>query len=144
MYADYEFYTNSFFGKDIEQADFPRFASRASDFIDYYTRGKAEKVTDDKTQVALAKACCAIAEAMQTDATNKAIAAKSQAAALSASTGEIKSETVGSWSASYTTAADYTAQSAKGAQAAINALYAAIAFEYLANTGLLYRGGCCR
>lgn len=143
MYADYEFYTEEFFGNSIAEADFPRLSSRASDFLDYYTRGKAEKTTDDAATLALSKACCAIAEAMQSDENNKAIAAKAQAAALASDTGEVKSESVGSWSASYATAADYMGQSAKDAQSAARAVYAGIAAQYLDNTGLLYRGGCC-
>ena len=142
MYADYSFYTGTFYGTAIDQADFPRLASRASDFLDYYTRGKAAKVTDEATLTALAKACCAVAESIQEDEQAKALAAKASSAALASATGELKSETVGSYSVSYVTAADYAkagkAQSAKDTRAA----YAEIAAEYLVNTGLLYRGGC--
>jgi len=138
MYADYTFYVESFYGTAIKEADFPRLASRSSDFLDYYTRGKAS-VSDETT--ALAKACCAIAEAMQSDDNNKAIAAKAQAAALSSDVGEKKSESVGSWSASYATAADYVANNTASAENALRANYALIAQQYLANTGLLYRGG---
>ena len=143
MYADYTFYTDEFFGTAIEEADFPRLSSRASDFIDYYTRGKAAGVTDEATLTALAKACCASAEAMQADEQLKALAAKATASALASSGGEIKSETVGSWSQSYATAGDYV--KVGGAALAVKdtrASYAAVAMEYLANTGLLYRGGC--
>lgn len=144
MYADYTFYTDSFYGTAISAADFPRLASRASDFIDYYTRGKAAEVGETETAIitSLAKACCAVAERIQTDEANEAIVAKAQAAALSASTGEVKSESVGSWSASYATASDYTGANARDAILAARAVYAAIAAEYLTNTGLLYRGGC--
>ena len=63
-YADYTFYSTEWLGTAIAEADFPRLALRASDFIDYYTRGKA--AASDAT-TALAKACCAIAEQMQED-----------------------------------------------------------------------------
>lgn len=142
MYADYAFYTELYYGTAIAEADFPRLASRASDFLDYYTRGKAANVTDEAVALALSKACCAVAEAMQTDEQTKAVAAKAAAAAMSAD-GEIKSESVGSHSVSYTTAADYI----KGAAAtpgSERANYADIASVYLAQTGLLYRGGGCR
>lgn len=142
-YADYEFYTESFFGNAIAEADFPRLSSRASDFIDYYTRGKAATAANEAVLTALAKCCCAIAEAMQTDEQNAALAAKATAAALASGTGEVKSESVGSWSVSYATAGDYAAKSAKDAVNDANAAYAAIALRYLANTGLLYRGGRC-
>ena len=55
MYADYTFYTETFYGTAIAEADFPRLSSRASDFIDYYTRGKAAKVTDETILPILAK-----------------------------------------------------------------------------------------
>lgn len=143
MYADYEFYTDVFYGTVIEEADFPRLASRASDFLDYYTRGKAADATDAGIVTALSKACCAIAEQMQSDEQNRAIAAKAQAAVLASDAGEIKSESVGSWSRSYATAADYMGKDAAETKAAQRAAYAAIALEYLADTGLLYRGGGC-
>lgn len=138
MYADYTFYTETFYGTAIAEADFPRLSSRASDFIDYYTRGKA--VAYENT-TPLAKCCCALAEQMQTDEQNKALAAKANAAALASGTGEVKSESVGSWSVSYATTSDYAKTVAADAVNNANAAYAAIALRYLANTGLLYRGG---
>lgn len=145
MYADYDFYVTSFYGAAISEADFPRLSSRASDFIDYYTRGKAATVTEESALNAIRKACCAIAEQMQTDEQNKALAAKATAAALASANGEVKSETVGSWSQTYATASDYIkAGGAADAAKDARATYAAIAQEYLSNTGLLYRGGCCK
>ena len=144
MYADYTFYTETFYGTAIAEADFPRLSSRASDFIDYYTRGKAAKVTDETILPILAKCCCALAEQMQTDEQNAALAAKARETALTSGTGEVKSESVGSWSVSYPTAVDYASTSAADAVNDANAAYAAIALRYLANTGLLYRGGCCK
>ena len=147
MYANYLFYTDEFFGTTIEAADFPRLSSRASDFIDYYTRGKAATVPAEDTAVtrALAKACCAIAEAMQADALKDALSTKAMTDARASDTGALKSETVGSYRVSYATAADYVSGNAAEAQKAARAAYATIATEYLVNTGLLYRGGgCCR
>lgn len=142
MYADYDFYANQFYGAAIGSEDFPRLSSRASDFLDYYTRGKAAKVTDEATITALSKACCAVAEAMQTDEQSKALAAKALEAALDGSGGEVKSETVGSHSVSYTTAADYVRGSSSGKPLDQRIMYADVAAVYLVNTGLLYRGGC--
>ncbi len=137
-YADYTFYSVEWLGTAIAEADFPRLALRASDFIDYYTRNKAA-ASDAET--ALAKACCAIAEQMQEDEKLKALAARSVAAALDGN-GEVKSETVGSWSMTYATASDYASNADKTGATALRAQYARIADEYLVNTGLLYRGGC--
>lgn len=36
-YADYEFYTTSYFGDTVPESDFPRYAERASDRIDVLT-----------------------------------------------------------------------------------------------------------
>ena len=137
-YADYTFYSTEWLGTAIAEADFPRLALRASDFIDYYTRGKA--AASDAT-TALAKACCAIAEQMQEDEKLRALAARSVDAALDGN-GEVKSETVGSWSKTYATASDYAGNADKTGATALRAQYARIADEYLVNTGLLYRGGC--
>lgn len=141
MYASYDFYTDTYYGSLIAAQDFPRLSSHASDFLDYYTRGKAASVTDEDTLIAIRKACCAVAEQMWTDETNKAIVAKAQASMLSANVGELKSESVGSWSVSYATASDYMGADAKSAENASCAVYARIAARYLTNTGLLYRGG---
>lgn len=141
MYADYSFYTGTFYGTAIKEADFPRFASRASDFLDYYTRGKAAAVEDEATLTALAKACCAVAEQIQADETAKALGLKATQTALASSTPELKSETVGSYSVGYATASDYV-RSGSGGVREVRAAYAAVAQEYLATTGLLYRGAC--
>ena len=143
MYADYGYYVTEWYGTAIQEADFPRLGSRASDFIDYYTRNKASKVpeTDTDTIGALAKCCCALAEVIQTDERNKALAAQAATNALTSGTGELKSESVGSYSVSYATAADYSSgRSATEAAKDIRGAYAAICAQYLAHTGLLYRG----
>ena len=142
MYADYEFYTDVYFGTAISETDFPRLATRASDFLDYYTRGKAAKATDEDVLTALSKACCAVAEAMKADEDSKKLAQKAAEAALSASGGEVKSETVGSHSVSYTTAADYVKDASSARPLNSRIVYADVAMVYLVNTGLLYRGGC--
>ena len=36
-YADYEFYTTSYFGDTVPESDFPRYAERASERIDILT-----------------------------------------------------------------------------------------------------------
>lgn len=142
IYADYTFYTDVFFGKDISADDFPRLASRSSDFLDYYTRGKAEVIEDEKIRLALAKACCAVAEAMQVNERAKALAAKTMTAALASDSNEIKSESVGSYSVSYATAGDFLKGNEAQAVRDARIQYSQIALEYLADTGLLYRG-CC-
>lgn len=137
MYADYDFYTDDFYGVVISEDDFPRLASKASDFIDYYTKDKAATATDETIVLAIRKACCAVAEKMLDVEQAQKLRAKYVSGELT-DTG-VKSETVGSWSRSYATAADYVNS---GATSDPRAEYAKIALEYLVNTGLLYRGGC--
>ena len=40
-YADYEYYTTTYLGTAIQEADFPRLSLRASSFLDYYTQSRA-------------------------------------------------------------------------------------------------------
>ena len=122
MYADYSYYTDSFYGSLIPMQDFPKYATEASDFIDYLTWGKAASYTATD---AVKKCCCALAEQYVTIQN-----ARDRAASAS---GEIQSESVGSHSRSFRSGAEVI-------QAA-NAELGNIARRYLLPTGLLYRGG---
>lgn len=138
-YADYEYYKNTYLGNAISEAEFPRLSLRASSFLDYYTQGRAAKNADLD---ALKMACCAVAEQYQAIDAAQALATKSLTAALSDSSGELQSQTVGSWSKSYRSGGESAAQAATAAASARSLLSAAAA-QYLAGTGLLYRGGGC-
>lgn len=122
MYATYAFYVNSFLGDILTVDNFNKAATRASDYIDALTMNKARDYTADD---AVQRACCAIAELMQSKDVAKA----------SAASGEIASESVGSHSVSYRSGAEVSA--------AIDAEISKTATMYLANTGLLYRGVPC-
>ena len=140
-YADYEYYTTTYLGTAIGEADFPRMALRASPFLDYYTQGRAAQ---NANLDALKMACCAIAEQYQYIDTAQALAQKSLSASLeSGESGELQSQTVGSWSKTYRSGGDSAQQALSSVQTA-QATLGAIAQQYLAGTGLLYRGrGCC-
>lgn len=117
-YADFDYYSNDYKGTAIAEGDFPAVAERATDYIDYITRNRA-----DGADVRVKKACCALAEAYKviTDAKKRL------------ASGELESEKVGSWSVTYRS----------GAETAANAereLYA-IATRYLSS--YMYRGGNC-
>ena len=87
MYADYTFYSENY-GTAVSEADFPRFAARASAFIDKVTFGRAAQYSGDER---LMHCCCEI------------IVAYAQTAD---SSGMVKqSETVGGWSYSLNSAA---------------------------------------
>lgn len=140
-YADYEYYKTAYLGTAIKEVDFSRLSLRASTFLDYYTQGRASENADLD---ALKMACCAIAEQYQYIDTAQALAQKSLSASLaSGESGELQSQTVGSWSKTYRSGGDSAEQALSSVQAA-KASLATIAQQYLAGTGLLYRGrGCC-
>lgn len=140
-YADYEYYTTTYLGTAIKEDDFPRLSLRASSFLDYYTQGRAAKNADLDV---LKMACCAVAEQYQYIDTAQALAQKSLSASLeSGESGELQSQTVGSWSKTYRSGGD-SAQQALSSMQAAKASLASIVQQYLAGTSLLYRGrGCC-
>ena len=63
MYADYDFYLNSYFGNAISEEDFPRLSERASDHIRAATQGISDRV-DGWQLEAVKKASCAIADVL--------------------------------------------------------------------------------
>lgn len=137
-YADFEYYANTYLGTAIEYNDFSRLSLRASAFLDYYTQGRAAKNAELD---ALKMCCCAIAEQYQYIDTAKALAQKSITSSLE-NNGELQSQTVGSWSKTYRSGGDSAQQALSSVQTAQAAL-ATIAQQYLAGTGLLYRGRGC-
>ena len=87
-YADYTFYTDTYKGNSIPQADFDRLILRASSYLDKVYNGTIT-VTDN-----IKMAACAVAEAWQTNEQG----------------GDVVSQSVGSWSKSFqkTTKSDNT------------------------------------
>ena len=80
-YADYAFYTNTYQGNAIAEADFTRLAARASAYINSITRGRVPNPAPESVKLAT----CAVAEAWQTNEQG----------------GELQSQTVGPWSRTY-------------------------------------------
>lgn len=64
-YADYKFYTESF-GNVVPEADFPRLAERASDFVDLMTSGRLVNglPVNEYFQKRIKKAVCSLTELM--------------------------------------------------------------------------------
>lgn len=111
-YADYEFYTTSYFGSVVPEADFPRLAERASDFVDLMTSDRLVDglPTDERSQKRIKKAVCSLAELMyqielaEKNATNAAVSGMSTAIGSGGSTtGIVTSVSSGSESISYAT-----------------------------------------
>lgn len=118
-YADFEFYTKKFHGSTIPEAAFPSAMLRSSIFIRYITFGRIDE-TDIPEEAKLA--ACAVADLMYKDDLAKDKNGR-----------EIKSENNDGYSASFVTSVDEKGRS-------IEARAYQSANQYLAYTGLLYRG----
>lgn len=133
IYADYDYYANTYMGRDIAEEDFPRMAAQASRYIDYITKNQAERHHELE---AVKLCCCSLSEQYKLIENAKTATANS----LSGEYVELSSETVGSWSQSYGSTSALAENIIKNADAEL----AAIARRYLSVTGLLYRGvKCC-
>ena len=110
-YADYEFYTKSFFGNVVPESDFMRMSERASDFIDGLTFDRLADglPSDDRQQKRIKKAVCSLAELMyqielaEKNAINQASANVTDTNVGGKSTGIVTSVSSGSESISYAT-----------------------------------------
>ena len=111
-YADYEFYTTSYFGSVVPEADFPRLAERASDFVDTMTFDRLVDgpPTNERSQKRIKKAVCSLAELMyQIELAEKNAISQASAGATDTknvgniSTGIVTSVSSGSESISYAT-----------------------------------------
>ncbi|MEM5767584.1 MAG: hypothetical protein AAGU32_04760 [Bacillota bacterium] len=123
-YIDQIYYSDTYKGKPVDAADFPRLALRSSEQVDAMTFNRVRKAGlptfDADTQTAVKNSVCAIAEALA------AFEAHTDGGVVTTS------ESVGGYS--YTVNAESVASVM---QSAIR-----VAAGYLADTGLLYAGGC--
>ena len=111
-YADYDFYTTSYFGSVVPETDFPRLAEKASDFVDNMT---FDRLVDglpenERSQKRIKKAVCSLTELMyqielaEKNATNAAVSGTSTVVGTGGnSTGIVTSVSSGSESISYAT-----------------------------------------
>lgn len=110
-YADYEFYTTSYFGSAVPETDFPRLAERASDFVDAMT---FDRLVDglpenERSKKRIKKAVCSLAELMyqielaENNAINQASSNVTDTNVGNISTGIVTSVSSGSESVSYAT-----------------------------------------
>lgn len=111
-YADYDFYTTSYFGSVVPEADFDRLAARASDFVDTMTFDRLVDglPTNERSQKRIKKAVCSLAELMyqielaEKNAANAAASGASTTIGSGGSTtGIVTSVSSGSESISYAT-----------------------------------------
>lgn len=110
-YADYEFYTTSYFGSVVPETDFPRMAEKASGFVDTMTFDRLMDglPTNERSQKRIKKAVCSLAELMyqielaEKNAINQASANLTDTNVGNISTGIVTSISSGSESISYAT-----------------------------------------
>ena len=110
-YADYEFYTTSYFGSVVPETEFPRLAERASGFVDTMTFDRLVDglPTNERSQKRIKKAVCSLAELMyqielaEKNAINQASANLTDTNVGNISTGVVTSVSSGSESISYAT-----------------------------------------
>ena len=97
MYAEYSYYTDSYGGRALSEDEFPEYAERASDFLNYITRKRlVDNLPSDQTDLGrIKRACCAVAEKM------KAIDKRKEELSGSASGGVLKSMSSGRESVSF-------------------------------------------
>ncbi len=135
-YADFPYYRDTYLGNAIQEGDFPRLALRASGFLDYYTQGRAEKSAGME---AVKMACCALAEQYQAIDGAQRLSMKAISASQADDGAELQSQTVGPFSKTYRSGGE-SAAAALGAGSLAQSQLGSVARQYLAHTGLLYRG----
>ena len=136
-YADFEFYSCCYYGS-VSEEDFQRLAVRASSFLDYYTQNRVKDYADLE---AVKMCCCALVDQYMLIDTAQELARKNVSAGLASDSGELQSETVGGYSRTFRSSGDSSVSALKAADD-MKAALADTVREYLAHTGLLYRGRC--
>ena len=111
-YADYDFYTTSYFGNVVPETDFPRLAERASEFVDTMTFDRLVDglPANERSQKRIKKAVCSLAEILYQIELAEKNAADAAASGTSttigsggSTTGIVTSVSSGSESISYAT-----------------------------------------
>ena len=111
-YADYDFYTTSYFGNVVPETDFPRLAERASEFVDTMTFDRLVDglPANERSQKRIKKAVCSLAEILYQIELAEKNAADAAASGTSttigsggSTTGVVTSVSSGSESISYAT-----------------------------------------
>ena len=139
-YTDFEFYATTYHGNVVPEADFPRIADRASDFLDVITFDRLVDglPSDERAVIKVQKAVCYVADKLyelelaEKQALSAAAGGTSSSGAGGATSGVITSRSAGSESISYASPSEM----ANGAKT-WSAIYQAAGDETLTNN-LLY------
>ena len=131
-YTTYDFYTNKYYGESINADSFPKWLSRATDKLNWITRGNITSESFSIHGDRIQKATCALMDLLfALDKETKAANAKTEE--------NIKSKSSGAESVSYSE--KNTLYTKAIADTAVqNKMVYDTAHEYLSGTGLLYAG----
>lgn len=116
-YVTYAVYVNEFKGSIVSADNFDYFAERASDFLDLITFNRLKNKDYSEYMKVIQNCCCALAEIIYRYE-------------QSGNSDGIASETIGSYSVKY----------AEESEKKHSAKMISTARQYLAHTGLMYRG----
>ena len=113
-YADFEFYATIYHGNVVPEADFPRIADRASDFLDVITFDRLVYglPDDERAKTKVQKAVCAVSDKLyelelaEKQALSAAAGSASSSGSGGATSGVITSKSAGSESISYASLSD--------------------------------------
>ena len=108
-YTDFEFYATTYHGNVVPEADFPRIADRASDFLDVITFDRLVDglPSDERAATKVQKAVCAVSDKLyelelaEKQALSAAAGGTSSSGSGGATSGVITSRSAGSESISY-------------------------------------------
>lgn len=150
-YADYQFYTEKYYGDTVPESDFPKYAERSSDRIDAITFGRLVNgfPEEERAVAKVKKAVCAVADTLyQIDQIKKA--SMESVGTITREDGTVVSKAVssissGSESISFATGSSGNTESIYG-QAALDkkvesVLLYQVATEYL--SGVTDKKGIC-
>lgn len=116
-YADYQYYTEEYYGSKLSETEFPKYAKRASAEIDHVTFGRIQKLSESEITDAIRDCTCEVAEKLKYFETSAGA--------------EVASENNDGYSVSYRDTSNVDTQA--------HEIMASIR-TYLGQTGLMYRG----
>ncbi len=133
VFIDKEYYDNFYFGAEISDEDFGRFAARASDIVNFITFGRAESVMENMNTADLCwqKRYDAVKKA--TAAQTEVFAVQGESSYTGKTTAEISREELGNGAVSYDI-------DRKALTEFFGVQISGIAMMILSNAGLLYKG----
>ena len=129
MYAEFDFYTNQYYGDTITEDEWPKYGSRASDYLDWMTRRQMvdNLPTEEGALAKISKACCAVAD--QLKRIDEIRASESAADNGIAVNGQVRSVSSGGESISFEASA--ASKAVAGGEADVNRYLYEVAKPYL-------------